>query len=280
MIRGEAHSFFELFSAVPGAAQAIAISDDTLVPCARVVIEQLRRTDDERRAIAIDIAQSLSSGEYTPTPADWLFAGSLLNALQRSPMSERPDVLTRAGILPGRPPDAVLLSLNSEAPFVMRHKRLGYTMFAQNFRLGQAGPAVREWIRADFEAVTRTAGDIKADLIELIDAAAPGTHFLILNGMSSSAQEDIYNYAPFDAPMSGTLATVRNKELNLMLCDLTRERDVSIVDADAMAAELGGSANLPDGVHQSGLMQATQRNEVLRILKQRGVPGFTSAKTT
>jgi hypothetical protein len=92
--------------------------------------------------------------------------------------------------------------------------------------------------------------------------------------MSTSGSETIYNYAPFDRPMGNTLLSIRRRELNLMLHDLARERDVAIVDLDAIAAEFGGNAHLPDGVHSSGALQAEVRGEILRILRARGVPGF------
>ena len=51
-----------------------------------------------------------------------------------------------------------------------------------------------------------------------------------------------------------------------MLQDIADEREVYIVDVDAIAADIGGSEHLPDGIHQSGLMQKLLRREVLGIL--------------
>jgi hypothetical protein len=92
--------------------------------------------------------------------------------------------------------------------------------------------------------------------------------------MSSNGAEDVFEYAPFDPPLGGTLASVRDKEMNLMLHDLARAHDVAIVDADGLAAELGGAVHLADGVHQSGALQAETRAEIVRILGERGLPGF------
>ncbi len=114
----------------------------------------------------------------------------------------------------------------------------------------------------------RTIDDIRADYLALIDTvgAQSGARFLILNRMSTSGREDISSYLPFDAPMSDTLANVASKALNLMLHDLADARDLSIIDADAIAAELGGMAHVPDGVHQSGTMQSLVRAEILAAI--------------
>jgi hypothetical protein len=216
----------------------------------------------------------------TPTPADWMFAGATLNALNRSPASERYTILTRSGLRAAGPPDAIVFSLNAEAENVLRHRRLGYALQFHGFRLADAGLAFVAWLRANFISVRRSPDEIRADfraLIDLVRADAPATQFLICNVMSTSGADDIQNYAPFDAPLDQTISTVHAKAMNLMLHDLARERDIAIIDADAIAAELGGQRSLPDGVHQNGEMQAELRAEILRILRARGVPGFAAA---
>ena len=138
-----------------------------------------------------------------------------------------------------------------------------------------AGPAVRSWLERDFEVVPRTLGDIADDYRRLVDPAGPRarTAFLVMNAMSTSGFETLHTYAAFDAPLGNALNTIRAKELNLMLHDIAREGGVSIVDNDAIAADMG-AAHLPDGVHNSGALQAELRSEILRILRARGVPGF------
>jgi hypothetical protein len=78
--------------------------------------------------------------------------------------------------------------------------------------------------------------------------------------MSTSGYEDIVSYAPFDAPMSDTLENIAAKEMNLMLHDLAEECDASIIDVDAVAAEIGGAEHLPDGIHHSATLQALLRS--------------------
>jgi hypothetical protein len=278
VIRGERSAFTELFEAVPGPAQAVFVPDDALVPCAAIVSEQLNRTSAQSQALAEDFARSFGAGAATPTPGDWMFAGALLSALQRSPLTEQYEILTRTGLRQAGPPDAVILSLNAESPVILRHRRLGYALNCHAFRIADAGPALRTWLQTDFEPVKRTPDEIHRDYLELIDAvgARSGMKVLILNVMSTSGNEEIQSYAPFDRPMGDVLSSIRNKELNLMLHDLARQRDVSIIDVDAMAAALGEAAHLPDGVHNSGPMQAEVRREILRILRARGISGFAA----
>jgi hypothetical protein len=279
VIRGERSACLEIFEAIDGPAQVVHVPDSPLVPNARVVAEQIRRTPAERAAIAHDIAEGLAGGAVTPDPADWMLAGALLGALQRSPATDRYDILTREGLREAGPPDAILLSVNAEASRFLRHRRLGYSLHCHDYRMADAGPAFPPWLLANFEPVRRGLDDIRADyraLIDLIRADAPSTQILICNAMSTSGYEDVQSYEGFDAPMSQVLSSVRDKDMNLMLHDLARERDIAIVDADAIAAELGGQRCLPDGVHQNGEMQAQLRGEILRILRARGVPGFST----
>ena len=75
-------------------------------------------------------------------------------------------------------------------------------------------------------------------------------------------------------PLGATLAKIRGKEMNLILHDLARERNAALVDADAIAARLGAASHLRDAVHQSGTMQGELRNEIVHLLRDRGVRGF------
>jgi len=206
-----------------------------------------------------------------------MFAGAILNGLMTSHANERYTVLTRGGIRSVGPPNAIILSLHAENSAIMRHRKLGYSICCYSWQLARAGRAFPHWLRAHFEPVRRTPEDVHRDyrvLIDLIRAQAPTTQILISNMMSTSGIDDVPTYAGFDAPIGETLASVHSKDMNLMLYDLARERDIVIVDADAIAAELGARSNLHDEVHQSGPMQAELRAEILRILRARSVPGF------
>ena len=281
-IRGERFAFLEMFEAARGPAQVVYCPDDALVHCAPVLTDQLLRTPAQIEAIVTDFATTFSTGAITPAPGDWIFAGSLLSALQRSPVADRYEILTRSGLRHTGPPEALFLSLNAESPYIFRHRKLGYALYFHEFRLKDLGPAVVRWLRESFERVERSPADIQRDYRVLIDTvrARADTKILIQNVMSTVGNETIHHYASYDRPMGATLSCVHTKDLNLMLHDLARERDIDIVDFDAIAAELGGMIHLPDGVHPSGAMQAEARSEVLRILHARGVPGFGPLSST
>ena len=270
MIRGEQFAFLELLDAVQGPAHIVYVTDNPLVHSAQVIVDQLRRTDAERQAIAGDMAAAMAGGAVTPTAADWVFGGAMLNALDRSPVSEGYTVLARDGLREAGPPDAIVLSAHAESRVIYRHRRLGFHVLTHNFRLNDAGPAYRHWLSSHFERVRRTVETIRADydtLIDLVRAQAP-------NDPDPDLQHDVHvrpgrcpGYAAFDEPLGETLTSVHAQDMNLMLCDLAHAHDIAVVDADAIAAELGGAGNLRDGVHQSGAMQAETRAEILRILR-------------
>ena len=115
----------------------------------------------------------------------------------------------------------------------------------------------------------RSVDDVRRDYKRLLDTMnkATGTRAIVINRMSTSGYEDISSYSPFDAPMSDTLASIAAKELNLMLHDIAEDNDLAIIDVDAIAADLGGAEHLPDGIHQSGAIQAVLRAEILHVMK-------------
>ncbi|MBN9006613.1 MAG: hypothetical protein J0H40_14520 [Rhizobiales bacterium] len=268
VVRGNETPFVEAFEATPSAAQLVYVPDHPIVPCAPILLEQLMRSPAQNEAIAADLSRGLTNGRVAPDSNDWMFAGALLASLQNSPMRDRYDVLTPTGLQHLGPANTILMSLNSEVRSILRHKKLGYAAQMLRHRQTAAGPAVRSWLASEFEPIRRSIDDIKRDYRQLIDAVAAqtGARILILNRMSTSGFEDITSYVSFDAPMSDTLENIAAKEMNLMLHDLALECDVSIVDVDAIAAELGGSQNLPDGIHHSAAMQAMVRSEVVHIL--------------
>jgi len=280
VVKGDSMAFLELFGDAPGSAHVIYVDDGPVVPSARQLLEEIRRTPEERAVIAHDLMQSLATGAITPTPADWIFAGVVLNNLQRSPLTRRFDVLSRHGLAQSRTVDAVLLTVNSEPAYISRHKRLGYSLHCHNFRLAQAGPAFQRWYVDTFEIKSYPIESVAADYRALIGAIrehAPTAQILVLNAMSTMGAEDLHTYAAYDAPMGAALETVRNKDLNLMLADLATELDLVVIDADAIASELGGQRSIPDGLHQNGPMQSELRAEVLRVLRARGVTGLAAA---
>lgn len=267
-VRGDSGAFGELFEAAPFPAQVVYIPDQPLTPCAPTLAEGFIRTPDQFRAIAADMQAGLLASPIAATPEDWLFAGTFLGALERSPMRDRYDLLTPGGVRQAGPAEAILLSLNSEFQTLLRHKQLGYTVHVMRHHRLAAGPAVQAWLNAAFEPVRRSIADIRRDYARLFTLVGgeTGARFLIVNRMSTSGQEDITSYAAFDAPMSATLETVLAKELNLMLHDLALEHDIDIIDVDAIAGEVGAALHLPDGMHQSGFVQDVIRADILRCM--------------
>ena len=264
IIRGNQIPFIEIFEAVPQAAQVVYVPDHPVLPCAPVLMDQLTRSQSDIHAIATDLSHALGAGADKATSGDWLFAGALLSWLERSPMRESYDVLTPAGLRRLGPPKAILLSLSAESQTILRHKKLGYRLQMLRHRQAAAGPAVRAWLASAFESVKRTIPEMRRDYRLLADAVSKntGARLFIINRMSTSGYEDIVSYAPFDEPMSETLETIAAKDMNLMLHELSAECDISIIDADAAAAELGGAEHLPDGVHHSAAMQNLLRKRI------------------
>jgi hypothetical protein len=192
----------------------------------------------------------------------------VLSVMQRNPIRDSYNVFSANGLARLGPADAVLLSLAVEPTSILRHRKLGYHIHIMRHHQVAAGPAFKAWLTDSFEPVRRSVDDIKRDYETLIDriARTTGGRVIVINRMSTSGYEDVSSYVPFDAPMSDTLSLVAAKEWNLMLEDIADERDLAIVDVDAIAADIGGGEHLPDGIHQSGLMQTLLRREVLDIL--------------
>jgi len=268
-ILGDQSAFLEIAEDSQAAMHIVVVDNEPVVPCAPFLIEQFYRTEAEFNQIANDMRQGVFNGPIPAAPADYLFIGSLLNTLRDCPIRKSHDIITPAGLRRSPAPEFLLLSANAEPMNIMRHKRLGYHLMIHRFRLAATGPATLAWLNAAFENVRRSMSDIRNDYLRLRNAvgALGRTKLLIVNRMSTSGREDIAFYAPFDAPMGNTLINIAAKEINLLLHDLADDGDIAIVDVDAIAAELGGADHLPDGVHQSGEMQARVRAEILGLIR-------------
>ncbi len=269
IVIGEQSAFFEMFENMPGAAQMVFTPDHPVAPAAPVLLDQMGRSPAQFAAIADDLRAALTTAKTAPDADDWLFAGTLLSVMKRNPIADRYPIFTPGGSMTTGPADAVLLSLHAEPQTILQHRTLGYRLHVMRHHQAAAGPAARAWLASAFEPVRRSIDDIKTDYEALIDRMAreTGARAIVLNRMSTSGHEDISNYAAFDAPMSDTLANIASKELNLMLEDIAETRDVRILDIDAIASDLGGAEHLPDGIHQSGLMQSEIRGELLHIVQ-------------
>lgn len=274
VIRGEKSAFLEMFEGPEGPLQVVFVPDTPLVPNTRVLAGQLSRTTAEFEAISKSFTGVLSSHEPRVGAQDLIFAGALLRQLGSCPILDEYEILTNSGLRRTGPADAIVLSLSAELSLLLQHRRSGFACGLHSYRFEEVSPAFKEFMRSEFTLVLRSIKQIRDDYVKLLDlirARRPDARVLIYNCMSSSGNDDVQCYAGFDAPLSKHVSTVRNKDLNLMLADLATEHDIAVIDADAIAAELGGRNHL-NGLHQSGIMQSEIRKEIMSILRSRNSP--------
>lgn len=266
VVRGKYSAFTELFEAIPFACHIAHFSEHPIIPCTLVVLEQLQRSPALRHAITADILGALNAG--VADADDLSFASLMLRQLCAQPLTDGNTCLSANGTVDIGPPRTILLSLSSEPQLMLRHRTLGYHVYILSGDARAAGPAMRKWLKGAFEPVRRTTDDIRRDLLQLVSGvrAATGGEIIVVNRMSTSGREQIYSYAAFEHPLGSTLAYAAAKEMNVMLDDLAAEGHLAIIDIDALAAELGGQAHLPDGIHHSNLMQEALRAELVRHL--------------
>lgn len=274
ILAGDDRTFGNLFEKVAGPVHLSIAREEPLVPCAAILAEQIARSPREIDAIRDDLMQAFGSGRHAPTSADWVFIGALLRSLETHPLLEEFELIGSSGFSDVGPPAAVCLSLSAELAAFARHRRLGYTLNLHGFRAAEISPAVHDWLRTHFEVVQRCVDDVEADYRRLFEAA-PDRQFFIVNRVSSQQNEDIQSYADFDEGTIARLSSLRAKELNLMLHDLERGwTNIAIVDADAIAAEMGMFNHLPDGIHGSGAFYAELQSELVRLMQERRFAGF------
>jgi hypothetical protein len=271
LLRGDDGLFGDMFAAATGPMQIVLSQNEPLVPCSAVLAEQLARKPEEIAAIRNDIALGFPGDGPAPTGRDWAFIGALLNGIEQSPLADRFEQIGRSGFWTAGTAEAVCLSLTTELPHCARHKRLGYTITIHGYRLAALAPAVRHWLRHNFEFFTRKLEDVARDYAAL--AAGPRKLFVI-NCMSTPSFESIQNYKFLDIDTLHRLSSLRAKELNLMLHDLARSSGVAVIDADAIAADLGMLAHFPDDFHATGTLIGEMRGELLHQLAAHGIPGF------
>jgi hypothetical protein len=295
LFRGDTFAYLEWFARCGGPAQIISVPDERTVHSSAVLLQQLRRTPSEAAAIAEAVHSWLGEhlkGETASFPAfgaragtragRWpagqsaLFALNLLNeSMGASPLLETTDLFGPNGLVLAPPPEIVSLSLGAEFAAHFRHKKTGWLIALHDYRLHSfVGQAVRDWLKRDFERLPRSPSDAARDLgalsVEL--KARTGAVLVVQNLIVTSTADRIPNYSWLGDDFSSTTA-VMCAEANAMLADLTRDHDMSLLDSDALAAELGCS-HCPDRAHPDRVLVDAQRAELHRILRDRGVPGF------
>ncbi len=298
IFRGEDTAFLSWFARAPGPAQVMAVSDERCVHSSAVLLQHVRRTPAEATAITdavyswigerIGQANSRAFAAFRPESAHGTLAGRwpaaqdvsfalnlLAEAVGTSPILERSEVMSSRCIVELSPPDAVAITLGSELAAHFRHRRTGWIIALHGFRFGPfIGPGIVEWLRRDFEPLTRTVEDSRRDLAALADEvrARTGAALLVQNLIASTAADRVSNYSwlgdTFDESIS-----VKATESNLMLFDLTRHHSIAVIDSDALAADFG-VRQCADRFHASGDLVEAQRSEVHRVLRELEIPGF------
>jgi hypothetical protein len=298
VFRGEDMAFLSWFARAPGPAQIISVADERCVHSSAVLLQHLRRTPAEAMAITEAVQRWLSErmaqlspesfpalqasaaqgrlGGRWPQTQDLLFALLLLEeAVGTCPMLERTEVLTRQGAVRLNPPDAIALSLGSELAPHFRHRRTGWMIAIHGFRFGPyIGSGIADWLRREFEPVRRSVADMQRDLAALAEeiGTRTGAVLLVQNLVASSAINRVANYAWLGDSFGDSSAVV-NTEANLMLSALTQAANISVIDSDALAADLGVDL-VPDGSHAARELLQAQRQEYHHVLRERQIPGF------
>ena len=276
LLRGSDGAFAAMLAGAMGPLQIALCANEPLVHSSLVLAEALVRTPADMAAIREDVARGFASGGPAPSGRDWAFLGALLTGLEQSPLTDHYEQLGRSGLRTAGPAEAICLSLTTELPLTARHKTLGYSLALHGYRLGGLSPALRHWLRHNFEFSTRKYEDIASDYAKL--AAGPRQLFVV-NCMANSRLEVIQNYQLLDAATLPKLGGLRARELNLMLHDLERTCGIAIIDAEAIAADLGMLAHFPDGFHATDTLIGEMRAELLHQLEAHAIPGFCLENT-
>lgn len=295
LYRGDDRAFLPWFSRAPGPAQIVWVSDERTVHSSAVLLQHLRRTADQARAIAASVhawmgevagaasfpafeggATSNVRRSRWPESQDLLFAQHLLSeALSASPIVEGTDLLTNDGVVLGGPPDAIALSMGSELSPHFRHRTTGFTIAIHGFRFGTfVGERVRDWLRRDFERVRRTVADVERDHTALVDEISrrTGASVLLQNIIATSPADRISNYGWLGDAFRES-APVACNEMNSMVAGLAKHPSVAVIDADAVAAEVG-VRHCPDRNHASRELVEALQSEIHHVLRERHVAGF------
>jgi hypothetical protein len=281
IILGEEGAFLDLFAKIPQATHVVFYPEHPVAPAVPVLLDQIYRTPSDLKAISSDIRKFMATTSTPPTSDDLIFAGVLLSALGRNPIIDKYKIFSGSGRKDIDPAQAILLSLAAEPLGILRHRKLGYHLQIMPHHRAAAGPAIRSWLASEFIVVDRSISDVRKDYELLIDQVSErtGAKLIVINRISTTGQEDVSHYAPFDKPLSRVLAKVEAKELNLMLHDLAEHRDLYIIDIDAIAAEMGAGRHVPDGIHFSGAMRSRLQAELAAILDLIRPPSDAASKS-
>jgi hypothetical protein len=275
VVGGARGVFADLFAECPGPAHVVQVNGDLLIPSAAVLLANLDRTAAEAGEIGADFARWMESaapdglhlrGRWS-LAQDTFFVTHLLGQLAGpSPLLDEYSLVGSEGMYTLGPATTVVLSLDSESAYHLRHKRLGYPIALHGFRFADISPSLKRWLKGSFEPIERTPEDVERDLVALVDRARSlaGVRLVFVNSVETSS-----SHIPRSAP-----TPLPPRARNLALAGVARKRSISVIDADAMAVDLGIHRHIPDGMHPSGDFERALRGELLRTLRALGLTGY------
>jgi hypothetical protein len=242
------------------------VPDGILVPSASIIQEQISRSAAESENLIQNFSDSIKASPTPCKPEDYLFYGDLLTSISRNPVFEKSITFTRTGIHEHHQADVVITSLMSQQRRIFRNKAHGYSIAIYDWRLGRLGNHPKQWLRDNFEPITRNADQIGESFKSLSQALGSKVRFLVANLPPNPKNSPVIKFDQFDDQTFHEIWSVSRLEHNLLLDDLAEQGYLEVIDLEAICAEHGVIENVPDGVHMSSAVQLEVIREIGRIL--------------
>jgi hypothetical protein len=275
LVLGDRRAFIELFGECPGPAHVVSYPDDVIVPSSAVLLQGLERTPAEVAQIAADVGSWMRSVSSDGVMEDgrWSLAQDMFFVTQtlallsrRSSVLDTYPIVGEGGVHILGPARTVVLSVDAEIAYHLRHKTLGYVIAVHTFRFPDMSPVLKHRLKTEFERLVRSPEDVERDLTALIDriTTATGAKIVLVNSIASHA----FNRPRSEHSGLGPLA------LNVVLADIAKKRPIAVVDVDAVAVDMGIKKHARDGIHMNGELEHEARRELVRTLRALGMRGF------
>jgi len=163
--------------------------------------------------------------------------------------------------------DAVVLSLQPDVYFHMaRHRSAGFVFHPENWRAWS--DADRQWLRATFEPAPLLDVATSMRHLEAVVArlrAQRDVPVLVYNLSSVVPGDTVHNYAGL-----GETLSLRIRRYNLALCELSQRIGISVIDVDAIVAQVGVANAKLDARHLRAEGARRVAAEVVRVLDDLG----------
>jgi hypothetical protein len=213
-------------------------------------------------------------------------ARGILARFDLSPDYFRPRLFEPTFEVPGHrhlgpfPKDVVVLSIAADlARVAYRHRESGLLVDPGGWWLDQSLDAVRarlgdtRWFARNFVKVGRLGvGEFQQNLRRLIleVQVRTGAHVLVLNSLAIEPGRPTPDYRLVASPHD-----LRRREFNVALAELSRETDFAIIDVDRVLKRVGTAAQA-DFIHYTPRQAEEIAQEIVRVLRKRGVLGWTA----